>query len=451
MSPPEWVSELISTLPGATCPVSNDRDFGGATVHQPWVLARTETRDQLVAVLRLANRHRIPVAVRGAGHSSGGQTFAASGIVVRHAPSAAQSQLSDTSIEVPGHWPWSRVEQIVRAAGRDLMVATSSLDTTVGGTLSMGGFGVRSVERGAQVDHVQELQLLCADGSVRCCSERLEPKLFQSALTGAGQVGIIERARLATAPRRPFLACCLAQHGSFRELADSIAWMGDTTSEAPHQFSALLKDGVLTSFAATAHGTAREARNALGRDWLQGAFDLTYRTSTDEAFEADERRMPLEYWWSCRNYWSDYCFDAAGFVAFVDFVDRALWEGLRGHLAYVMCVAPPRLAPLALDMRRWSDRRQFTVGLFYSVPATDLVASKAAQQSQRHALDRCLELGGRPYLYGCAGGCDGLNSRALSLIYGSSFERLARIRAQVDPRGILNPCALNYEGKGPAP
>jgi hypothetical protein len=152
--------------------------------------------------------------------------------------------------------------------------------------------------------------------------------------------------------------------------------------------------------------------------------------------------MPLEYWWRCRNYWCDYCFDAPGFVAFSEFVDTALLKGLQGHLAYALCVAPTRTS-FALDLRRWRDRRQYTLGLFYSVPVGDNEASDLALQNQRRALERCLELGGRPYLYGCCGGRNGLEQVTLEQVYGAPYLQLKQLRSQFDPLGLMNPNSLN--------
>ncbi len=350
---------------------------------------------------------------------------------------------------VPGSWTWDRVERTLRAQGRDLMVATSSLETTVGGTLSVGGFGVRSVRRGAQVDHVTGLTLLCADGHPRFCSATTEPDLFAAALTGAGQVGIIERAWMSTAERRAFLACSSAQHDSFSELASGMVWMEDPAIEVPDYFFALLKHGVLHSTAATAHVSEPAARAALGACWQRSGAELRRYAMSTLDFEAEERAMPTEHWWTCRNLWCDYCFDATGFAAFCRFVDDELRGTLREHLAYVMCVAPSRQPALALDMRPRADRRCFSLGLFYSVPSTDEGAVANVQRIHARALEVCIELGGRPYLYGVSGGRDGLSGEQARALYGSAYDRLAHARARVDPHGILNPNGVAAVGTTP--
>jgi hypothetical protein len=153
--------------------------------------------------------------------------------------------------------------------------------------------------------------------------------------------------------------------------------------------------------------------------------------------------MPIDYWSNCRNLWCDYCLEPVGFLQFCRFVDAKIASTLPGHLAYVMSAAPRRGPPLALDMRPPADGRLFSVGLFYSVPLHDLAGIEKAVEMQRQALEECISLGGRPYLYGFWGGRSGVSSERLANLYGDGYHMLRRSRARVDPDGILNANALN--------
>jgi FAD/FMN-containing dehydrogenase len=439
---PEWVRQLVAALPCARAPEHHYSDFGGGAYAQPRLVVRTQTAQQVLELLKIASAQHVAVATRGAGHSSAGQTMAPGGVLLSHVPDLAELSWDGDCADIPGHWPWRRVEAELRQAGRDLMVATSLPDATVGGTLSMGGFGMRSIRRGAQVDHVSALRLIRVDGRVTWCSRTDEPELFRSALTGAGQVGIVDRAKIRTASRRDYLVCTRTGHRSFRELAASITWMEDPAAEVPDYFSALAKEGRLESICATSHASLEAARAALGQRW-QGMCGFEPRIIPIQEFEAEEREMPLSYWSMCRNSWCDYCFDAVGFSKFCEFVDANLAPDLGGHLAYVMCVAPPRGAPFALDMRRASETRLFSLGLFYAVPKADAGRFVAVREMHRRALEACVGLGGRPYLHGIWGGRQGLSSEKLSELYADSYLLLRRTRDGVDPGGILNPNAIN--------
>jgi FAD/FMN-containing dehydrogenase len=83
---------------------------------------------------------------------------------------------------VPGTWRWHEVEAAANARGRTIPVLTDNLDTTVGGTLSVGGIGTRSVSYGRQVDWVDALTLIRPDGTIVLCSPVSEPDLLSQPL-----------------------------------------------------------------------------------------------------------------------------------------------------------------------------------------------------------------------------------------------------------------------------
>jgi cytokinin dehydrogenase len=71
---------------------------------------------------------------------------------------------------------------------------------SVGSTISTGGFGGTSWREGFQVDHVLELQMVTGDGQLVTCSDERNSDLFNAALAGMGQCGIIVNVVLALVP-----------------------------------------------------------------------------------------------------------------------------------------------------------------------------------------------------------------------------------------------------------
>jgi len=67
------------------------------------------------------------------------------------------------------------------------------------------------------------------------------------------------------------------------------------------------------------------------------------------------------------------------------------------------------------------------------VPAGDAEALARVQRAYARCLERCVELGGRPYLYGWAELDQGLCRR----LYGPDWDRLGALRRVVDPAGVL--------------
>jgi FAD/FMN-containing dehydrogenase len=438
-----WLAELQSCLTAPPEEPTGYRDFGGSILSPPQALVETRSRAELLRVLELAVRHRVALSVRGAGHSSGGQTAAPGGIVLRHRPPGETLHWRGDAIDVPGHYTWGLVEQSLEGSGRDLRVTTSCVGTTVAGTLSMGGFGPRSVRFGPQVDQVRELHLICVNGETVHCSPEHRPDYFFSALTGAGQLGIIERAVIETAPRKEHLSAVSIRHPSLGDLAAELGWLADAALPGPDYFCTLIKEGIIQTFCASSHASRREAMQ--DPSWLARSPWQAARVQTLHAgeFDGSDRHMPLERWHGCRHVWADYCFEWSGFARFAQFIDAELGENLREHIAYVICSAPRTGRSPSLDMRPSACGRLFSLGLFFSVPADDAPAIARVIQAHRRALAACIELGGRPYVYGVWGGREGLDRQHLERIFGGGYAMLRGLRGSVDPFGILNPTALN--------
>jgi FAD/FMN-containing dehydrogenase len=99
---------------------------------------------------------------------------------------------------------WRDLLQATLARGLTPPALTDYLGLSVGGTLSVGGVSVTSWRHGAQVDHVDELQVVTGEGELVTTSPSRRPDLFAAALAGQGQCAIITRAtlRLVPAPTR---------------------------------------------------------------------------------------------------------------------------------------------------------------------------------------------------------------------------------------------------------
>lgn len=439
----KWEQELLCASASVSPCSGLEADFGGAKVAPPRYCVSTRSVSEVLRVFEVARRYRVAVATVGAGHSSGHHTSCPGGIVLRHAPPQSSIQMDGDVADVPGHVRWHEVESALRASGRDLPVATSSLKTTVAGTLSLGGFGVRSLKRGGQVDHVESLRLVQMDGRALWCSEKQNATLFRSALTGVGQVGWIERARIRTARYAPYLSLVRRSHPAYRDLAESVHWMQESTT-LPDCFSVLGKGGTIESTLAGMHVSDSRARGALAASRVDGQSGADTGVVAASEFESEEREMPLEYWKTCRNLWCDYFTDAAGFAQFAEFLDQRR-RHLDEHLVYVMSLAPRCGDPLSLDPRPPCKSLLFSVGLFLSVSLDDTAGIDRARGIHREALSLCVEGGGRPYLHGQWGGREGLAPSELSRVFGSSFETLMAERHRADPDGLLNPNAMGRE------
>ena len=100
---------------------------------------------------------------------------------------------------------WGDVAKAALSRGLIPPVMVDAMMLTVGGTLSVGT-GEAGYRYGAQVDNVTELDVVTGTGELVTCSLERHRELFEIALAGLGQCGIILRARLRLVPAGNFVA-----------------------------------------------------------------------------------------------------------------------------------------------------------------------------------------------------------------------------------------------------
>jgi len=97
---------------------------------------------------------------------------------------------------------WGDVAKASLAKGLTppVMLVDPTQTVTVGGTLSIGGVGTTVYRFGAQVDNVEELEVVTGDGRLMTCSAVRRSELFNMVLAGLGQCALILRARIRLVP-----------------------------------------------------------------------------------------------------------------------------------------------------------------------------------------------------------------------------------------------------------
>lgn len=171
-------------------------DFGHIVHRQPLAVLRPGSPDDVVAVLRYANRHRLRVAMNGNRHSVFGQAQARDGVVIEAGGLRRIHGIGEDYADVDAGVTWGELAEATLARGRTPPVMAEFQDLSIGGTLSVGGVGPASHRFGAQVDHVLELQVVTGTGERITCSPGLRPELFDAVRAGFGQCGLIVRARV---------------------------------------------------------------------------------------------------------------------------------------------------------------------------------------------------------------------------------------------------------------
>ena len=171
-------------------------DFGRTVRRRPRAVARPDSVDEVVEIVRHANQERIPLTVRGAGHSQNAQSLSDGGIQLDMGGLNRIGEIEDGEIRVQGGVPWRDLVHAVYAQGYLPPALTTHLGVTVGGTLSVAGLSTTSHVYGSQADNVTELEVVTGDGRRLRCSADTNPALFDSVRCGLGQFGAITEARV---------------------------------------------------------------------------------------------------------------------------------------------------------------------------------------------------------------------------------------------------------------
>ena len=431
--------------PSGAEPTSHERDCGGLLVRRPAVVVHVRDTAKLAALIGVCRDAGLPVGLSGGGHSQGGQALVAGGVLLAMGSEArAIERIDPTVFEVDAGATWRDVETSLHRAGRCSPVLTDYLGLSVGGTLSVGGFGPRSVKLGGQGDHVEELKLVLPDGSVRWCGPEQDAELFYAALSGLGHVGAIERVRMRTAVRCPSSHHTTFEHADLPGLAGSLEWLVEQAATDPEglpdYFNAGVTDGRLTSH----YGFEVEGLDALspqlhprlqGREPLSTVLRLDFSLAFHEVAAAWKSRYEAR----C-HLWGDYCLDYPGLVRFLGWVQDGVDRDELGHQMATLYV---------LAVRRWPRLRQppfaapaglrgpisFLVGLYYEVDPADDAGLARVRAERNAALEQALSLGGRPYLYGW----HELTAEQRRAVYGDALDELAALRLRLDPEARFRP------------
>lgn len=416
------------------------RDFGGAYERVPLAVVRAGSERDIATALRVAREADLPIRVRGFGHSSDGRTLSDGLVLTLQSGRAPELDLgAEASVRVFAGTSWRSVEEHLNGRGWACPVLTDYLDLSVGGTLTPGGYGVRSVARGAQVDHVRALRLVLPDGERISCSPSEHREYFTRALAGLAPLGVISEVELSPVPVVEVCELYTVTHRNWRELGELIQRVTESNEVLPDSFFAVREP--------------RDAhpRSVWGFDRCAGkiapswpphpALASTKLTSREVTREPRFRTHRLRQALLARfpdhvRLWQDFVCEADRFVALASALDA---------LPKLECV--PWKYALLIRKREGSvqfpfeaaaggrDRVYVGIGLYFFVPRAKegLIHQVRAQLAQM--LNACLEIGGRPYRYGA---CT-FPEHELRAVYGRAYDELVSLKRESDPKNHFHP------------
>lgn len=167
-------------------------------------VVRPRTEEDVVAIVRLARRERIPLVPRGMGTSGYGGALPLPGALVVDLSGLKPILDVDASAHtarIGAGMIWELVQKRLNERGLDVRLYPSSLrSSTVGGWLAQGGAGFGSYEHGFFADSVLSARVVLPDGSIR---EYTGSDLEHLVADAEGITGVITEVTLAVRDLEP--------------------------------------------------------------------------------------------------------------------------------------------------------------------------------------------------------------------------------------------------------
>ncbi|XP_047942667.1 cytokinin dehydrogenase 6-like [Salvia hispanica] len=185
------------------------KDFGNRFHLMPTAVLYPKSISNIAQIINhvfnLGLTSHLTVAARGHGHSLEGQALAPDGVVIdmesyKSPAMTFHAREKHPYVDVSAGELWINILHESLKRGLTPKSWTDYLHLTVGGTLSNAGISGQAFRHGPQINNVYRLQVVTGRGDVVTCSDEQNADLFNAALGGLGQFGIITEARIALEP-----------------------------------------------------------------------------------------------------------------------------------------------------------------------------------------------------------------------------------------------------------
>ena len=173
-------------------------DAGGTAYGMPHGLVIARSAAQIAELLKAAQQFAVPVTVRGGGLTTEGESVAYGGVLLDMTGMSRVLRIDTVALTVRTECGifWHSLAEELRREAMDYLSAPLNMTSSVGGTLGVGGIDVNSMRLGCSADQAIALQVVTPTGEIVECSDAQNAELFQRAILGYGQFGVITEATL---------------------------------------------------------------------------------------------------------------------------------------------------------------------------------------------------------------------------------------------------------------
>jgi FAD/FMN-containing dehydrogenase len=463
--PRGWLSDLAHAMRGSVITPTDFRYLATQALFNsrydfvfPRAIARPVDAADVVAIMRWASTHDVPLAPRGGGHGYTGNATSADALVVDlRAIKGTQISADGRSAAVGGG---SLTIDVVTALGaRGLAVPTGTCPSVGITGLAMGG-GIGSLARahGLTADRVTGLTIVTPDGAVRRVDERNDPDLFWACRGGGGgNFGVVTELQLAPveAVTETHVTIFWPWNAADEVLAAYLGSAADAPPELAGDLAITVGFGHWTrpsvKYTSTYLGTEAQARAALAPLLAvrEGQVRVDVRTRQQSAmFDAHCTNLTVE---QCRPYrfgvpghlersrfyaGSAYLggpLDAAGRTALIEVAHDAT-PGFNGTRSIIIAAHGGAIASVAPDATAYPHRDAHYGIQFY--------AQSGGAWEDRNARDwvraACATV--EPVSTGAyVNYLDAYQDDWEAAYYGASAAGLRAVKAKYDPSGRFRP------------
>ncbi|MFE0256266.1 FAD-binding protein [Streptomyces sp. NPDC059010] len=439
------VPDLDGTLLTDTASRTAVADDYGHIVHRaPAAVLRPGSVRDVVTMVRFCNTHGIEAAPRGQGHATQGQGQIDGGLVVEMTPLASIGPVDtgSSTVTVGAGAKWSDVAKATLAHGLTPPVFTDYLELSVGGTLSVGGFGGQAHRHGAQVDNVVALEVVTGAGELLHCSAIRHADLFHAVRAGLGQCAIIVGATLRLVPAPETVRHYLLPYADLRTYVDDQRRLAEDErfdyleGQLTADDSGVYRGGVIEAVAYGPPAGQAPDDTALLRGLRhdpQGAqiTDLPYYDFLDRVAPAvaELKESGLWYW---AHPWLNLLLPGARTADITREILASLTpDDVGPGLVLLYPIRRERLT--APFLRVPDDPVPYLFAILRATPPDDRPTIDRLLKANRSAYDIAYAAGGRRYPVGSVP----FTERDWHRHFGPAWPALAAARRRHDPKGVL--------------
>lgn len=439
----------LTTAPDVVARFSTD--FGNLVTAAPQAVLVPGSAQDIATMVRYACENGLSIAMNGQGTSGGetvstssyGQALAAGGIAIDAKGLSTIHSISPGSAWVDAGVTWGQLIDAALAQGLMPPAHAGYQHLSIGGTASVGGIGPQTSKYGLHIDTISEIEIVTGRGELVRAGATQRADLFNAALGGGGQVGIITKVRAALVPAPPRVATFSMFYDDLNTfLADQELLLGDGRFDA--QTGLLVRNADDTAWqyridAAAYHDAATQPdRDALlaGLHDNRGAAQFDDFPMRDWIFRLD----PLVASWRAGGFWNQpkpwlsMVIPASTVAEFAATAAAELTSaGLGAGFALLTAFSTAKLTrPLYMV----PDEPVAYLFDFLRMPFPDDPGVPGMLEQNRRFFDLGVSLGAKRYLIGAV---PGMTTEEWRRHFGSEWARLVAAKRRYDPGHVLTP------------